>query len=65
MSRRERAQAFLAQGKTVRAAGLMLKLIEAEATPQNLMLLAEIYTEQGLFVAAGVLYKRAGLKGNC
>ena len=37
---RELAQAYLAQGKTVRAAALMLNLIETEPTPENLELLA-------------------------
>ena len=55
---RELAQAFLAQGKTVRAAGLMIKLIETEPTPENLTLLADIYMEQGLFDDAKELYLR-------
>ena len=55
---RELAQAFLAQGKTVRAAGLMIKLIETEPTPENLTLLADIYMEQGLFDDAKALYLR-------
>ncbi len=62
---RELAQAFLAQGKTVRAAGLMIKLVETEPTPENLTLLAEIYMRQGLFDDAKELYLRvvkAGLK---
>jgi Tfp pilus assembly protein PilF len=62
---REVAQAFLAQGKTVRAAALMMKLTETEPTPENLELLAEIYMQQGLFDDAAELYLRvvkAGLK---
>jgi TolA-binding protein len=62
---REIAQAFLAQGKTVRAAALMLNLIKTEPTPENLELLAEIYAQQGLYEDAAVLYLRvvkAGLK---
>ena len=62
---RERAQAYLDQGKTVYAAGLMLKLIETEPTPENLELLADIYVQQGLFDYAAALYLRvvkAGLK---
>jgi Tfp pilus assembly protein PilF len=55
---RELAQAFLAQGKTVRAAALMVKLIETEPTPENLTLLAEIYMQQGLFDDAKALYLR-------
>ena len=43
MSAREQARSFLVQGKTVRAAGLMLKLIETEPTAENLTLLADIY----------------------
>ncbi len=62
---RELAQAFLAQGKTVRAAALMMNLIKTEPTPENLELLAEIYMRQGLFDDAAELYLRvvkAGLK---
>ena len=55
---RELAKAFLAQGKTVRAAALMLNLIETEPTPENLSLLADIYMEQGLFDDAKALYLR-------
>ena len=62
---RELAKAFLAQGKTVRAAALMMNLIKTEPTPENLELLAEIYMRQGLFDDAAELYLRvvkAGLK---
>jgi Tfp pilus assembly protein PilF len=62
---RERARAYLDQGKTVYAAGLMLKLIETEPTPENLELLADIYMRQGLFDHAKELYLRvvkSGLK---
>jgi hypothetical protein len=55
---REIAQAFLAQGKTVRAAALMMNLIKTEPTPENLSLLADIYMEQGLCDDAAVLYLR-------
>ncbi|MBZ5723323.1 MAG: tetratricopeptide repeat protein [Acidobacteriia bacterium] len=55
---REIAQAFLAQGKTVRAAALMMNLIKTEPTPENLELLAEIYMRQGLFDDAAELYLR-------
>jgi Tfp pilus assembly protein PilF len=55
---RELAKAFLAQGKTVRAAALMMKLIETEPTPENLTLLADVYMEQGLFDDAKELYLR-------
>ena len=64
---RELAKAFLAQGKTVRAAALMLNLIKTEPTPENLELLAEIYMQQGLFDDAAELYLRvvkAGLRGS-
>ena len=62
---RELAKAFLAQGKMVRAAALMMNLIKTEPTPENLELLAEIYMRQGLFDDAAELYLRvvkAGLK---
>ena len=62
---RELAKAFLAQGKTVRAAALMMNLIKTEPTPENLELLAEIYMQQGLFDDAAELYLRvvkAGLR---
>jgi hypothetical protein len=52
------ARYYLAQGKTVRAAGLMLTLIETEPTPENLTLLADIYMQQGLFDDAKALYLR-------
>jgi TolA-binding protein len=62
---RELAEAFLAEGKTVRAAALMLNLIKTEPTPENLELLADVYLAQGLFDDAKELYLRvlkAGLK---
>jgi hypothetical protein len=62
---REIAQAFLAQGKTVRAAALMLNLIKTEPTAENLELLAKIYAQQGLYEDAKELYLqvvKAGLK---
>jgi Tfp pilus assembly protein PilF len=62
---RELAKAFLAQGKTVKAAALILNLIKTEPTPENLELLADIYMQQGLFDDAAELYLRvvkAGLK---
>ncbi len=65
MSIHELAQRYLAQGQTVRAAGLMIKLVETDPTPENLELLADIYTQQGLFDHAKELYLRvvkAGLK---
>ncbi len=55
---RELAQAFLAQGKTVRAAALMLKLVKTEPTAENFALLADIYMQQGLFDDAKELYLR-------
>jgi Tfp pilus assembly protein PilF len=55
---RKIAKAFLAQGSTVRAAALMMKLIETEPTPDNLTLLADIYAKQGLFDDAKELYLR-------
>jgi Tfp pilus assembly protein PilF len=58
MSIQELARYYLSQGKTVRAAGSMLKLVETEPTPENLTLLADIYMEQGLFDDAKELYLR-------
>jgi hypothetical protein len=55
---RELAKAFLAEGKTVRAAALMLNLIKTEPTPENLELLADVYLAQGLFDDAAELYLR-------
>ena len=55
---RELAQTFLAQGKTVRAAALMMMLTETEPTSENLTLLADIYMQQGLFDDAAALYLR-------
>ena len=54
----ELARYYLAQRKTVRAAGLMLNLIKTEPTPENLELLADIYMQQGLFDDAKELYLR-------
>ena len=65
MSIHELARYYLAQGQTVRAAGLMIKLVETEPTPESLTLLADIYLRQGLSDAAKELYLRvvkAGLK---
>jgi hypothetical protein len=55
---RELGEAFLAQGKTVRAAALMLNLIKTEPTPENLELLEDVYLAQGLFDDAKELYLR-------
>jgi len=65
MSIQELARYYLSQGKTVRAAALMMKLTETEPTLENLELLAEIYMQQGLFDDAAELYLRvvkAGLR---
>jgi Tetratricopeptide repeat len=61
----ELARYYLSQGKTVRAAALMMRLTETEPTPENLELLADIYAQQGLYDDARALYLRvvkAGLK---
>jgi Tfp pilus assembly protein PilF len=66
MSAKELAQAYLAQGSTVKAAATMRNLIKTEPTPDNLALLANIYMEQGLFDDAKELYLRvvkAGMNG--
>ena len=57
------AQYYLAQGQTVRAAALMMKLAETEPTAENLTLLADIYKEQGLFDDAQTLYLRVVKEG--
>lgn len=65
VSIQELARYYLAQGETVRAAGLMLKVVETDPTQENLTLLADIYMEQGLFEDAQALYLsvvKAGLK---
>jgi len=65
MSIHELARHYLSQKQTVKAAGLMLRLIETEPTPKNLELLADVYVQQGLFDYAAALYLRvvkAGLK---
>jgi hypothetical protein len=65
MTIHELARYFLSQGKTVRAAALMMRLTETEPTPENLELLADIYVQQGLYDDARALYLRvvkAGLK---
>lgn len=65
MSVHERARYYLSQKQTVKAVGLMLRLIKTEPTPENLELLADIYVEQGLFDDAKGLYLqvvKAGLK---
>ena len=58
MSIHELARYYLAQGQTVRAAGLMINLVETEPTPENLTLLADIYLRQGLSDPAKALYLR-------
>ena len=55
---KELARYYLSKGETVKAAGLMLKLVKTEPTPENLELLAEIYMQQGLFEDAKELYLR-------
>jgi hypothetical protein len=65
VSIQELARYYLSLGKTVHAAGLMLRVVETEPTPENLELLADIYMQQGLFEDAQALYLRvvkAGLK---
>ena len=67
MSIHELARYYLAQGQTVRAAGLMIKLVETEPTPENLSLLADVYQRQGLYDKAAALHLRvlkAALKRN-
>lgn len=58
MTIQELARYYLSQGKTVRAAALMMKLTETEPTAENLTLLADIYVQQGLFEDAKALYLR-------
>ena len=54
----ELARYYLSQGKTVRAAAMMMRLIKTEPTTENLTLLADIYMQQGLFDDAKALYLR-------
>lgn len=54
----ELARYYLSQGKTVRAAAMMMRLIKTEPTTENLTLLADIYMQQGLFDDAAALYLR-------
>jgi hypothetical protein len=58
MSIQELARYYLAQGKTVSAAGLMLSVIEQEPIAENLLLLAEIYAKQGLHSQSAALHLR-------
>ena len=58
MSVHELARHYLSQRQTVKAAGLMLKLVETAPTQENLELLADIYMQQGLFDDAKALYLR-------
>jgi Tfp pilus assembly protein PilF len=58
MTIQERAKYYLSQRQTVKAAGLMLRVIETEPTPENLELLADVYVQQGLFDQAKALYLR-------
>src|SRR5208282_5138943 len=63
----ELARYYLSQRQNVKAAGLMLKLIETEPTPENLELLADVYQRQGLYDKAAALHLRvlkAALKRN-
>lgn len=62
----ELARYYLSQRQTLKAAGLMLKLVETEPTAENLSLLADIYMQQGLHDDAAALHLRVlktGLKG--
>jgi hypothetical protein len=54
----ELARYYLSQGKTVRAAAMMMRLIKTEPTAENLTLLADIYMQQVLFDDAKALYLR-------
>jgi hypothetical protein len=63
MSIHELARHYLSQRQTVKAAGLMLKLVETEPTSENLELLADIYLQQGLFNYAAALYLRVVKEG--
>ena len=58
MSAREKARSFLAQGKTVIAAGLMLKLDRDTARRRKPYAAGGHLHEQGLFDHAKALYLR-------
>jgi len=63
MTTQELARHYLEQGKTLRAAGLMINLVETEPTSENLELLADVFLRQGLLDDAKELYLRIVTEG--
>ena len=59
MSALEQAQVYLAQGSTCRAAAISKKLVEENPSTENLLMLAEVYMQQGLHEDAIDLHLRA------
>lgn len=62
MSDAEQGQIYLAQGSTCRAAAIYKRLVAETPSTENLLMLAEIYMQQGLHEAAIDLHLRA-MKG--
>jgi Tfp pilus assembly protein PilF len=58
-----RADEFLRQGWTVRAAAVYMKLVETDPSVENLNGLADVYMQQGLFEDAKALYLKAVILG--
>ena len=59
MSPMEQAQVYLAQGSTCRAASICKRLVEDNPSNENLLMLAEVYMQQGLHEAAIDMHLRA------
>jgi len=59
MSAAEQGQVYLAQGSTCRAAAIYRKLVAETPSKENLLMLAEIYMQQGLHEDAIDLHLRA------
>jgi Tfp pilus assembly protein PilF len=55
----EQAQVYLAQGSTCRAASICKRLVDENPSTENLLMLAEVYMQQGLHEDAIDLHLRA------
>jgi hypothetical protein len=61
----ERARAYHMLGLTLRAVGLMQNVVEIEPTSENLLFLADLFAEEGLFEDSAAIHLelvKAGLK---